>query len=441
MRNRSPNMVWVQWGVMLVGALGAARATGASSVSGDFLRINVTSAQGSASMVVGLNEATWTASSKQMKWQLPASTQLVDASSGNVIATLRSASMSLKGCSRWELNFEADAGAADTTFEFISGTVNFAEISSASAQGVAYAAFNVREMNNDDATLSGLGSIGAGAFRAYYNGAAPGGSLYTQMIGQVFVGAGGTATGWQKDPPAGTRAVGAAVSSISTYVYFSLTAGDRVASSSYFDVSPDPADCDVDSDADGRPDWADGCPADANKLAAGACGCGVVDADSDGDGVADCNDNCPNVSNPDQVDSDNDGVGDACESDDANPPDASNDGVSSPQSGDDDDAGDGDDGGPSVDGGGVVAGEVVDSPADDDGNNDPADQPRATGNGNIAGNGDADNAGEDVDSSEADDSNAEPLANVAAPVCGASGLLSLMLTLAGLVALRSRSSI
>ena len=36
-------------------------------------------------------------------------------------------------------------------------------------------------------------------------------------------------------------------------------------------------------------------------------------ADADNDGVGDACDNCPNTSNPDQADSDNDGVGDACE--------------------------------------------------------------------------------------------------------------------------------
>jgi len=44
--------------------------------------------------------------------------------------------------------------------------------------------------------------------------------------------------------------------------------------------------------------------------------------DTDGDGVVDAQDNCPAVSNPDQVDTDIDGLGDACD------PDDDNDGVS-----------------------------------------------------------------------------------------------------------------
>lgn len=53
----------------------------------------------------------------------------------------------------------------------------------------------------------------------------------------------------------------------------------------------------VDSDNDGTPDCADGCPNDPNKIATGTCGCGVRDIDSDNDGTPNCNDQCPNDPN------------------------------------------------------------------------------------------------------------------------------------------------
>ncbi len=74
---------------------------------------------------------------------------------------------------------------------------------------------------------------------------------------------------------------------------------------------------DVDTDDDGAFDCADECPDDPGKVEAGVCGCGVPDDDSDGDGSADCIDNCIDTANPDQADSDQDGIGDACSDTDA----------------------------------------------------------------------------------------------------------------------------
>jgi len=95
---------------------------------------------------------------------------------------------------------------------------------------------------------------------------------------------------------------------------------------------------DPDSDGDGEPDDSDFCPADPAKTNPGICGCGIADSDSDADGIANCNDtcpldpandidgdlvcgdvdNCPVDSNADQLDSDSDLSGNACDADDDN---------------------------------------------------------------------------------------------------------------------------
>ena len=84
-----------------------------------------------------------------------------------------------------------------------------------------------------------------------------------------------------------------------------------------------PDDCDnclgitnfdqIDMDGDGAGDACDGCEFDPNKTDPGVCGCGFPDADPDNDLVAVCIDNCPDVANANQLDSDGDGLGDACD--------------------------------------------------------------------------------------------------------------------------------
>ena len=75
----------------------------------------------------------------------------------------------------------------------------------------------------------------------------------------------------------------------------------------------------LDGDGDGINDGSDNCPlvSNADQLDTDSDGTGdACDTDDDGDGDNDGSDNCPLVSNADQLDTDSDGTGDACDTDD-----------------------------------------------------------------------------------------------------------------------------
>ena len=92
-----------------------------------------------------------------------------------------------------------------------------------------------------------------------------------------------------------------------------------------FVIEGTPAD-DEDDDNDGILDVVDNCTltSNADQLDTDNDGMGdVCDDDDDDDGILDVDDNCPLTSNPDQADADNDGIGDVCE----DPNDGDGDGI------------------------------------------------------------------------------------------------------------------
>ncbi len=84
-------------------------------------------------------------------------------------------------------------------------------------------------------------------------------------------------------------------------LYDATTRASRIGFTDDCPAVDDPAQIDTDDDGVGYA--CDVCPAVADPM----------QLDGDGDGIGDACDNCPSVPNPDQADADGDGIGDACD--------------------------------------------------------------------------------------------------------------------------------
>ncbi|MGE0478951.1 MAG: hypothetical protein AB7Q17_00640 [Phycisphaerae bacterium] len=310
-RDRSQTGIALAAAWALFVSFAAPRAV-ATALEDEALSIEAVSALGAATLHVTAAEMNWDAAGRRLFWSTT-SRALVDAQSGATIATLTLASLSLRQCSRVDLSLAVDAGAADAVITVRTGRLSFDTIAAADATARATASVSISDRNSNGAVLAGVGAPGTPVYRARVNGGPDHGALFSGLVGALQAGAGGNASAYQADPQTGFRAVGAPVSDVAVELVFSLSAGDRGSASTVFDVDPNPAACADDRDADGRPDWLDGCPDDAAKSQPGECGCGYADIDADADGVLDCDDNCPELPNADQSDADGDGEGDSCD--------------------------------------------------------------------------------------------------------------------------------
>ncbi|MDG2271746.1 MAG: thrombospondin type 3 repeat-containing protein, partial [Halioglobus sp.] len=133
---------------------------------------------------------------------------------------------------------------------------------------------------------------------------------FTSSTGAVCTVAGNTVT----SQSAGTCTITASQAGNANF----LAAADVARSFDVTNPAPPPPD---DSDGDGILDSSDNCPlvSNADQLDTDGDGTGdACDDDRDGDGILDSADNCPVTTNGDQIDTDSDGLGDLCDEDDDN---------------------------------------------------------------------------------------------------------------------------
>ncbi len=246
-------------------------AFGETGLAGDALVIQLSSGELSSEFVVPASELTWNPTNSTFTWGTSSAFDMVDAETDTVIASVRNASVVYRQGSALVLNFQIQAGSEDVEVVIDTAQLYFPLLSEDVAKGRALASVTLSDTGGGGAELIALGTPGSPIFIAQLNGTPPAGSPFIGLIGTVTIGSGGTGSGSQSDPPSGMREVGEAVESMCGRAQFLLTGGDRVSSMLLFDVDPNPAGYADDTDGDGVPDWADGCPDDPDRVTYGSC--------------------------------------------------------------------------------------------------------------------------------------------------------------------------
>jgi len=168
------------------------------------------------------------------EWNLAAPIHLYS-DGGNLIGTLNEAHGFYKADPIVTLGFFVTAGLSDTHFTVTSALLSFPTIPNANGQ--ASVGMTLTDSNHDGATMTGAYADGK-AYRAFYNGFAPGGSVFTSQIGTYSVGSGGSDVRAAVD---GFRPVGASVSDMSAQFDFIVTANDLAGGTARYEIVPEPA--------------------------------------------------------------------------------------------------------------------------------------------------------------------------------------------------------
>lgn len=183
---RVPTLALVM-GILAVAATAPQLRADDIAYSTDIVVIDVSNSLGDHGVfTVPFSAATYTAVDRSVSWAITTSFDILDDDTSAVVATVRSASLQARVYPpKIYMNLTIDAGASDCVVTMSSPLIRNPYIPAAASQSKTFASFTIRDQNNNGGVLSGIGSPGAGAFRAVRNGEWPAGNLISQLVATV----------------------------------------------------------------------------------------------------------------------------------------------------------------------------------------------------------------------------------------------------------------
>ena len=228
-RNRFGGMVG--GAVALVALCGVARA----DISYEVFTLVATVGGESGAFVATSDMGSWD-DKGNFHWTLDAPID-IRTQSGEVLATLGTASVTFIADPVIHLNFNVQANNQNTMFSVGSGLLSFPTISG--AQGAASAAVSITDVNGNGVTFT---PDAAGGYLSHYNGEVPNGTQFASLLNQGFsAGAFGSNAVSDEFPGGGQYAlIGGNVADMSARWSFTLTAFDLASGTSVDTIIPAP---------------------------------------------------------------------------------------------------------------------------------------------------------------------------------------------------------
>jgi hypothetical protein len=211
--------------------LGIGVASSQAGISNVVFSIDATNSDGTAHYEAVLADGGYDPNGV-FNWTLGSDVQLTDGG-GDVIATLDSAYVQIKGDPFISMGFAVHAGSTDTTFTISSALVTFGPFTDPNA--AASAGMTVTDETGNGGVLDGIFGDG-NAFRALYNGA----SIFGSYIpGVTELGAFGSES--TSDGSGGLIPLLGSIASMQSTYNFELTARDQGSSTSIYVIIPEPS--------------------------------------------------------------------------------------------------------------------------------------------------------------------------------------------------------
>jgi MYXO-CTERM domain-containing protein len=221
------------------GVVSALTSVAGADISSAVFIIQASNSLGTAQWQASVRDGDF-AEPGMFRWTMRDPVELTSAT-GERIATINSASLTVHEDPDVALNFNVASGVLDTVFTITSAQVSFATIGQ--AEGRASASINATDLGGDGVSLQ-PSAAQSGAFTTRYNGVLPGGSVFHDFFDTSVSTAvpGGTVSVAADYPGGGAFSpIAGAVTNISSRFSFSLSAQDVAAGTSFFRVQAVPS--------------------------------------------------------------------------------------------------------------------------------------------------------------------------------------------------------